>query len=53
MQPRTKATVRQSPDWAKVSATSPLGLTISVDVKNTIRATGMRITAIVRNWRLR
>ena len=45
--------MRQSPDWAKVSATSPLGLTISVDVKNTIRATGMRITAIVRNWRLR
>ena len=35
------------------SATTSSGLTISVDVRNTIAATGMRITAIVLNCRLR
>ena len=48
------ATVRQQRRTAaNVSADDSSGLRISVDVKNTIAATGTRMTAIVRNCRFR
>ena len=52
-QPIRKATVRQKPDWAKVRAVSPSGLSTAVDVANTMRASGITIIPMVRNWRLR
>ena len=52
-QPRMKAIVRNAPDWAKLNASVPSVFSIAVDVRNTIAASGTRITAIVRNWRLR
>jgi len=38
---------------ANDSASLPLGFSTFVDVKKTTIASGMRITPIVRNWRLR
>ena len=52
-QPATKASVRKVPDSANDSASSPFGFFDSVEVTNTMTASGMRMTAIVRNWRLR
>ena len=51
--PAMNASVRNRPDWACVSATTPSGSTISVDVRNTIAATGIMITAMVLNCRRR
>ena len=48
-----KASVRNRPDWKNVRASVPSGSMIFVDVRKTMSATGTRITAIVRNWRLR
>ena len=45
--------MRQNPDRPNVSAVLSSGLRISVDVKKTIAATGIRMTAIVRNCRFR
>ncbi len=52
-QPAMNARVRNRPDWKKVSATAPSGFSTSVEVRNTMMATGTTITAIVRNCRLR
>ncbi len=52
-QPSRKATVRHVPDWRYVKLVAPSGSRISVDVKNTIAATGTMITAMVRNCRFR
>ena len=56
-QPAMNASVRKVPDSANESAVSATpstsGLSTSVDVTNTTTASGTRITAIVRNWRLR
>ncbi len=51
--PAMNAIVRNRPDWALVSATTPSGSTILVDVRNTIAATGIMITAMVLNCRRR
>jgi hypothetical protein len=48
-----KPTVRQPPEAANDRAVVSSGLRISVDVKKTIAATGIRISAIVRNCRVR
>ena len=54
MPPATKARVRRRPGLRRsVRATSPLAFLISVEVTKTMAASGMRITAIVLNWRLR
>ena len=53
MQPRMNATVRAVPDAANDSADDSSGRRISVDVKNTIAATGTTMTAMVRNCRFR
>ncbi len=45
--------MRNAPDWTKLSASVPSVFSIAVDVRNTIAASGTRIIAIVRNWRLR
>ena len=51
--PDTNASVRNVPDCANDSADEPSGLSTSVEVKNTIAATGIMMTAIVLNWRCR
>ena len=45
--------MRQNPDRPNVRAVFPSESRISVDVKKTIAATGIRMTAIVRNCRFR
>jgi hypothetical protein len=45
--------VRNTPDWAKLSASLPSLFSIAVEVRKTIAATGMTITPIVRNCRFR
>ncbi len=45
--------MRNSPDWAKLSASLPSLFSIAVDVRNTIAATGTMMTPIVRNCRFR
>ena len=52
-QPIRKATVRAAPDAPNDIATDPSGRVISVEVKNTTAATGIRIRPIVRNCRFR
>jgi hypothetical protein len=52
-QPSKNASVRKTPDWTNDSATLPSGFVISVDVTNTMIASGTKITAIVRNCRFR
>ena len=47
--PRTNASVRQIPDCAYDSASTPLSFLIAVDVTNTTIASGTRMTAIVLN----
>ena len=51
--PATNANVRNVPDCTFVNATTPSGWTTFVDVRNTIAATGIMMTAIVLNWRRR
>ena len=51
--PAIKANVRQAPDSPYVSATAPLGLTVLVDVRNTITTSGTRMSRMVLNCRLR
>ena len=61
-QPAMNASVRNRPDCAYVSPSDPKvsrapslmsGFTTSVEVTNTTMASGIRITAIVLNWRRR
>ena len=52
-QPATKASVRNVPDSANDSASTPLGFSTATDVTNTMIASGMRMYPIVRNWRFR
>jgi hypothetical protein len=55
-QPATKASVRNSPDSTKDSATPPpmlSGLSTSVEVRKTTMVSGTKMTPIVRNWRFR
>ena len=47
------ASVRYRPDSPKLSASAPSGFSTSFEVMKTMTASGMRITPIVRNWRLR
>jgi len=53
MQPAMKASVRNRPDWKKLRATVSSGFNTSVEVRNTMIATGTTMMAIVRNCRLR
>jgi hypothetical protein len=53
MPPATKASVRNSPDSKKLRADSPSGFRTSVEVRNTMMASGTRMTAIVLNCRFR
>ena len=52
-QPAMKARVRKRPDSPKDRAVEPSGLRISVEVRKTRTASGMRMMAMVRNWRRR
>ena len=61
-QPAMNASVRKRPDCANVKPAEPYvsrapslstGFTTSVEVTNTTIASGIRITAIVLNWRRR
>ena len=52
-QPARNAIVRHVPDCAAVSASVPSGRSTAVDVANTTTTSGIRSTAIVRNWRRR
>jgi hypothetical protein len=53
-QPSRKATVRTAPETPWLIASAPVSLlVIAVDVMNTMTTRGTRMTAIVRNWRLR
>ena len=51
--PPMKASVRNRPDSANDSASVPFGSTTSVDVTNTMTATGTRMMAMVLNCRRR
>ena len=52
-QPRTKASVRNEPEAPKLSASVPSMFSTATDVRNTTTPSGTRMTAMVRNWRLR
>ena len=52
-QPAMNASVRYPPDSAKLSASTPLGLSTAADVTKTMIASGMRMYPMVRNWRFR
>ena len=52
-QPAMNASVRKTPDAMRLNPISVPGLYTSVAVANTMIASGMRMTAIVLNWRLR
>ena len=47
------ASVRHVPACPKLSASLPSGFLIAVEVRNTMIASGTRMTAIVLNWRRR
>ncbi len=50
--PTRNATVRNPPDWAKVSPSLLTSSITLLEVKNTITARGMTMMPIVRNWRV-
>ena len=50
--PTRKASVRKKPEPAKPRATSPVSFLIVDEVRNTMIASGITITAMVRNWRV-
>ena len=47
------ASVRNVPDSANDSASTPLGFSTATEVTNTMTASGMRMKPIVRNCRFR
>ena len=52
-QPPRKASVRAVPETPELSASVPSGFCTATEVRNTTTTRGIRIRAIVLNWRRR
>ena len=52
-QPARNASVRNRPEEKNESASVPSGLSTAVEVKNTTAISGIRMSAMVLNWRRR